>query len=87
MPYRLGMPARKWPTPQDASTARRVLLDGTARDTGHRSWQAAARPDSNHTVIIEFLVDDVDGVHQNLAGFVEDFVTEPNSSDRLPQGG
>ena len=37
----------------------------------------AARPADNNTVIIEFLVDDVDGVHQNLAGFVEDFVNEP----------
>jgi predicted enzyme related to lactoylglutathione lyase len=39
----------------------------------------AARPADNHTVIIEFLVDDVDGVHQNLAGFAEDFVTEPTT--------
>ncbi len=39
----------------------------------------AARPAGNHTVIIEFLVDDVDGVYQNLAGFVEDFVTEPTT--------
>jgi predicted enzyme related to lactoylglutathione lyase len=39
----------------------------------------AARPADNHTVIIEFLVDDVDGVHQNLAGFVEEFVTEPTT--------
>lgn len=30
-------------------------------------------------MIIEFLVDDVDGVHQNLAGFVEDFVNEPTT--------
>jgi uncharacterized glyoxalase superfamily protein PhnB len=30
-------------------------------------------------VIIEFLVDDVDAVHQNLAGFVKDFVTEPTA--------
>ena len=37
----------------------------------------AARPADNHTVIIEFLVGDVDGVHQNLADFVEDFVNEP----------
>jgi catechol 2,3-dioxygenase-like lactoylglutathione lyase family enzyme len=37
----------------------------------------AARPASNSTVIIEFLVDDVDQVHQNLAGLVEDFVTGP----------
>jgi hypothetical protein len=28
------MPARKRPTPQDAATARRILLDGMARDTG-----------------------------------------------------
>ena len=34
LPYRLGMPARKRPTPQDAATARRILLDGMAGDTG-----------------------------------------------------
>jgi hypothetical protein len=28
------MPARKRPTPQDAVTARQILLDGMARDTG-----------------------------------------------------
>lgn len=28
------MPARKRPTPEDAATARRVLLDGLAGDTG-----------------------------------------------------
>jgi catechol 2,3-dioxygenase-like lactoylglutathione lyase family enzyme len=39
----------------------------------------AARPADNSTVIIEFLVDDVDGVHTNLAGFVEDFVNEPTT--------
>ena len=43
----------------------------------------AARPASNHTVIIEFLVDDVDGVHQDLAGFVGGFVAEPTT---LPWG-
>jgi hypothetical protein len=31
--YRLGMPARKRPTSQDAAAARRILLDGMARDT------------------------------------------------------
>jgi hypothetical protein len=30
--YGLGMPARKRPTPQDAVTVRRILLDGLARD-------------------------------------------------------
>lgn len=39
----------------------------------------AARPADNRTVIIEFLVDDVDGAHQNLAGFVENFVNEPTT--------
>ena len=39
----------------------------------------AARPAGNHSVIIEFLVDDVDGVHQNLTGFVADFVNEPTT--------
>ena len=39
----------------------------------------AARPSDNNTVIIEFLVDDVDGVYRNLAGFVEDFVNEPTT--------
>jgi predicted enzyme related to lactoylglutathione lyase len=40
---------------------------------------AAARPAENHSVIIEFLVDDVDRVHGNLTGFVADFVNEPTT--------
>ncbi|WP_369776305.1 VOC family protein [Streptomyces sp. R33] len=39
----------------------------------------SARPADNNTVIIEFLVADVDGVHRNLADFVADFVTEPTT--------
>ncbi|MEV7682651.1 VOC family protein [Streptomyces sp. NPDC088341] len=39
----------------------------------------AARPADNHSVIIEFLVDDVDRVHGNLTGFVADFVNEPTT--------
>ena len=39
----------------------------------------SARPADNHSVITEFLVDDVDRVHQNLTGFVSDFVTEPTT--------
>ncbi|GAA4704122.1 Glyoxalase/Bleomycin resistance protein/Dioxygenase superfamily protein [Promicromonospora umidemergens] len=30
-------------------------------------------------MIIEFLVDDVDRVHENLTGFVTDFVNEPTT--------
>jgi hypothetical protein len=33
LPYRRDMPARKRPTHEDAGTARRILLDGLARDT------------------------------------------------------
>lgn len=39
----------------------------------------AARPAANSTVILEFLVDDVDSVHRNLADSVADFVTEPTT--------
>ena len=39
----------------------------------------SARPADNHNVITEFLVDDVDRVHQNLTGFVTDFVNEPTT--------
>ena len=34
MPYGLGMAARKRPAPEDAVTARRILLDGLARGAG-----------------------------------------------------
>ncbi|ALC26197.1 MULTISPECIES: VOC family protein [Streptomyces] len=39
----------------------------------------SARPADNHSVITEFLVDDVDRVHQNLTGFVTDFVAGPTT--------
>jgi predicted enzyme related to lactoylglutathione lyase len=39
----------------------------------------AARPADNRSVIIEFLVADVDGVHRRLAEFVENFVNEPTT--------
>ncbi|THA70147.1 VOC family protein [Streptomyces sp. A0958] len=39
----------------------------------------SARPADNHSVILEFLVDDVDSVHKNLTGFVEDFVNGPTT--------
>ncbi|MFB0617817.1 VOC family protein [Streptomyces sp. AGS-58] len=39
----------------------------------------AARPADNHSVIIEFLVDDVDRVHQDLTGSVADLVQAPTT--------
>jgi predicted enzyme related to lactoylglutathione lyase len=43
----------------------------------------SARPAENHSAIIEFLVDDVDGVHASLKDLVTEFVTEPTT---LPWG-
>ncbi|EYT79585.1 VOC family protein [Streptomyces andamanensis] len=39
----------------------------------------SARPADNHSVIVEFRVDDVDRVHRDLAGTDTDFVTEPTT--------
>ncbi|OKI99870.1 VOC family protein [Kitasatospora sp. CB01950] len=39
----------------------------------------SARPADNRSVIAEFLVDDVDRVHRDLAGFVDDFVGGPTT--------
>lgn len=39
----------------------------------------SAGPAENRSVITEFLVDDVDRVHQDLAAFVAEFVTEPTT--------
>ncbi|MFD6433714.1 VOC family protein [Streptomyces venezuelae] len=39
----------------------------------------SARPADNHSVIIEFLVGDVDQVHNALTGWVTDFVNKPTT--------
>ena len=39
----------------------------------------SASPAANSSVIVEFLVDDVDAVHQHLKSFVEHFVNEPTT--------
>ncbi|MDQ0382593.1 VOC family protein [Amycolatopsis thermophila] len=39
----------------------------------------SAHPAANRSVIIEFQVDDVDRVHQNLTGFVTDVLNEPTT--------
>ncbi|MFI8454400.1 VOC family protein [Kitasatospora sp. NPDC085464] len=39
----------------------------------------SARPADNHSVITEFLVDDVDRVHRDLTGFVTDVVAGPTT--------
>jgi predicted enzyme related to lactoylglutathione lyase len=62
----------------EISTARATLAIGSTR-TVPLFAPGAARPADNHSVIIEFLVDDVDRVHQNLIDFVTDFVNEPTT--------
>src|SRR6185312_17415855 len=39
----------------------------------------SARPADNHTVIIEFRVDDVDGEYERLEAFVRDWVQAPTT--------
>ncbi|WP_026413090.1 VOC family protein [Actinomadura oligospora] len=39
----------------------------------------SARPADNHSVIIEFRVEDVDRAYQRLTGFVTDVVAEPTT--------
>jgi predicted enzyme related to lactoylglutathione lyase len=55
-----------------------TLAIGSTRTVGLFA-PGSARPADNKTVIIEFLVDDVDDVHRNLADAVADFVTEPTT--------
>lgn len=57
-------------------TAGGTLAIGSTR-TAAQFAAGAVRPADNNTVIIEFRVDDVDGVYRKLTGFVADFVNEP----------
>ena len=57
-------------------TSRATLAIGSTRTVALFA-PGAARPADNRTVIIEFLVDDVDGLHRSLADFVEDIVNQP----------
>ncbi len=59
-------------------TASATLAIGSTR-TVSLIAPGAAQPAGNRSVIVEFLVDDVDGVRQNLAGLVEEFVKEPTT--------
>ncbi|MFC1434351.1 VOC family protein [Streptacidiphilus sp. N1-3] len=74
-----GVPA-DWSTEDFAEvrTPGGTLAIGSTRTVGLFA-PGAARPADNHTAIIEFLVDDVDAVRENLTGFVADFVTEPTT--------
>jgi len=74
-----GVPAT-WYTEDFAeiTTPRATLAIGSTR-TMPLFAPGAARPAATDTVIIEFLVDDVDKAHQELAGLVDDVVQEPTT--------
>ncbi|MFF1476650.1 VOC family protein [Streptomyces sp. NPDC058301] len=59
-------------------TATATLAIGSTR-TVSMFAPGAARPADNRSVILEFRVDDVDSVHQNLTAHVEDFVQKPTT--------
>ncbi|MFE5140641.1 VOC family protein [Streptomyces fagopyri] len=72
--------AADWATEDFAEirTASATLAIGSTR-TVPLFAPGSARPADNHSVIVEFLVDDVDRTYKNLTGFVEDFVNEPTT--------
>ncbi|WP_330275360.1 VOC family protein [Lentzea sp. NBC_00516] len=62
----------------ELTTRSGTLAIGSTRTVGLFA-PGSAEPSANRSVIIEFLVDDVDAVRENLTGFVEDVVTEPTT--------
>jgi predicted enzyme related to lactoylglutathione lyase len=73
-----GVPA-VWPAPVFAE----VRLPSCTIAFGHTQtaqlFNNSARPADNHTVIIEFLVDDVDKEFERLKAFVSEWVQEPTT--------
>ena len=72
--------AAAWSTEDFAeiSTDHGTLAIGSTR-TVPLFAPGAAQPADNRSVIIEFLVADVDQTHKNLAAFVDDFVQPPTT--------
>ena len=62
----------------ELNTAHATLAIGSTR-TVPLFAPGSARPAEHHSVIIDFLVEDVDRVYQNLTSFVTDFVNEPTT--------
>jgi predicted enzyme related to lactoylglutathione lyase len=59
-------------------TAHGTLAIGSTRTVSLLA-PGSSRPADNRTVIIEFLVDDVDAAYEKLSGFIEEFVNEPTT--------
>ena len=62
----------------EVRTAHGTLAVGSTR-TVPLFAPGSARPADNHTAIIEFLVDDVDALYEDLRSVVEDFVNVPTT--------
>ena len=73
-----GVPA-VWPAPVFAE----LQLPSCTIAFGHTQtaqlFNNSAQPADNHTVIIEFLVDDVDSEYERLKPLVSDWVQEPTT--------
>ncbi|NUO61517.1 MAG: VOC family protein [Hamadaea sp.] len=62
----------------ELGTAHGTLAIGSARTVALFA-PGSVRPADNHTAIIEFLVDDVDALYEDLKEVVEDFVNVPTT--------
>lgn len=62
----------------EVATAGATIAVGSTR-TVPLFAPGSAEPAANRSVITEFLVDDVDRTHRELAGFVTEFVAEPTT--------
>jgi catechol 2,3-dioxygenase-like lactoylglutathione lyase family enzyme len=62
----------------EVRTAHGTLAIGSTRTVALFA-PGSARPADNHTAIIEFLVDDVDALYEDLRSVVEDFVNVPTT--------
>jgi predicted enzyme related to lactoylglutathione lyase len=70
----------KWSTDDFAElTAPSCTLAIASPRTVQMLGANAPRPADNHTIIIEFRVDDVDREYENLQQFTTDFVNEPTT--------
>jgi predicted enzyme related to lactoylglutathione lyase len=72
--------AAKWYTPDFAELPTpSCTLAIAAKRTMDVFSAGAARPENNHTVILEFKVDDVDKDHARLAETIREFVQAPTT--------
>jgi predicted enzyme related to lactoylglutathione lyase len=73
-----GVPAI-WPAPVFAEVQLPSCTIGFGHTQTAQLFNNSARPGDNHTVIIEFLVDDVDKEFERLKSLVSEWVQEPTT--------